>query len=604
MKFAARVCRLVWRAAGGALWLPFCLIDSMGRVNVNTSGVAGYIDSSGRLVVEPQSGTLSFVHQPAGWDAHWKAVQKNSTVNVMFLGDSITVGQNLTVDTKYSYAELVRAQIQAKLNLPTGAQFWSCSMSNSVQSIVGSPMGAIGGASVNRTFYGWSKLNSNNTTGAGMLQTFTSPWACTALDFIYVDYLSGTFQLVVDTATAGNAFTYSIDGQAPVQGTTGAANPITVNTIGLVNVSGATNVRKVQIYGLASGVHTLSWGGQSVANTLLPLGVTAYPVSNAGVGFQSARIAVGGAAALDYTIGTVYPGDRPSLFSGKVPQCDVTNPTAFTVAPANSGVGTFPNASHKFSVDWRSPYGSSLQSNPAAFTPTLNNGVVFTTAVLNTYNVNGIGVYASAATDASPKLVGVIPLTLNQATGVFTVGALPAGIASCVIAGAGVNSTFAITVTAPGTGPVAATTNTCWSYGAYGFPLGADLAIVQFSCNDCVQYGNSTNYAADTYTRAMVRIIQAMRRGNPNCSVVILISSYPDPYTSDTLLPAINTGSNYYSQFVIAAYGVAQMLQCALVNIHAKWGETTNSQGLIYLNDVHPTQAGHADIAASVLSIL
>jgi hypothetical protein len=477
-------------------------------------------------------------------------------------------------------------------------------MSNSVLSIVGSPMSNIGGASVNRTLYGWSKLNSNNTTGAGMLQTFTSPWACTAMDLIYVDYLSGTFQFVVDSATAGNPFTYSIDGQAPVAGTTGAASPVTVNTIGLVNVAGATVVRKIQIYGLASGVHTLSWGGQSVANTLLPLGVTAYPVSNAGVGFQSARIAVGGAAALDYTTGTVYPGDRPSLFSGKVPQSDVTNPGAFTVAPANSGAGTFPNSSHKFSVDWRSPCGSTLPSNPASFTPTLNNGVVFTTSVLGTYNVNGIGVYASAGTDPSPKLVGVIPLTLNPTTGVFTVGALPAGIASCVIAGAGVNSTFAITVTAPGTGAVAGTVNTGWSYGAFGFPLGADLAIVQFSINDCVQAGNSTNYAADSYTRAMVRIIQAMRRANPNCSVVIVVASYPDPYTSDTMLPAINTGSNYYSQFVIAAYGVAQMLQCALVNIHGKWGETSNAQNFIYQNDVHPTQAGHADIAASILSIL
>ena len=43
---------------------------------------------------------------------------------------------------------------------------------------------------------------------------------------------------------------------------------------------------------------------------------------------------------------------------------------------------------------------------------------------------------------------------------------------------------------------------------AFGFPLGADLCIKGFSINDCVAAGNSTDYAADTYTRAMVRLIQ------------------------------------------------------------------------------------------------
>ena len=43
-----------------------------------------------------------------------------------------------------------------------------------------------------------------------------------------------------------------------------------------------------------------------------------------------------------------------------------------------------------------------------------------------------------------------------------------------------------------------------------------------------------------------------MRRANPGCRVLIVVSSYPDPYTSDTTLPVINIGSNYYSQVVIA----------------------------------------------------
>src|SRR5271165_5057369 len=120
MKTAARVWNLITMVAGAALWLPFCLIDSMGRMNVNTSGVAGFIDSNGRLVVTPQSGSLTYIHQPPGWNAHWLACQKNNTVNVMFLGDSITVGQNLNVDTKYSFAELVRAQLQTNLNKSIG----------------------------------------------------------------------------------------------------------------------------------------------------------------------------------------------------------------------------------------------------------------------------------------------------------------------------------------------------------------------------------------------------------------------------------------------------------------------------------------------------
>ena len=428
MKTAARVWNLLTMVAGAALWLPFALIDSMGRMNVNTQGVAGFIDSNGRLVVVPQSGTQAFTHQPAGWNAKWLAAQKNASVNVMFLGDSITVGQNLTVDTKYSFAELVRAQLLANSKKSIGAQYYACSMCNSVQSMIGSPMGNIGGSSSNRTIYGWSKLNSNATTGGTWFQTFTSQWAITAMDFVYVDYTIGTFQFVVDSATAGNPFTYTIDGGPPQAGITGSANSVTVNTIGLVNTGYATVVRKIQIYGLASGIHTLTYGNQSLSNVLLPLGVTAYPVNNSGVGFQSSRIAVGGAAALDFTVGTEYPGDRPSLYSGKVPQCDIENPPALGVAPANSGVGTFPNVSHKFSIDYRTPYGATTGLGTAAsFTPALNNGVVFTTGPINTYNATGIGVYASV--DAIPKLVGVIPLTLNMTTGVFTVGALPPGIA-------------------------------------------------------------------------------------------------------------------------------------------------------------------------------
>jgi hypothetical protein len=44
---------------------------------------------------------------------------------------------------------------------------------------------------------------------------------------------------------------------------------------------------------------------------------------------------------------------------------------------------------------------------------------------------------------------------------------------------------------------------------------------------------------------------------------------------------------------------------CGLVNIHAKWGETPQGQGFIASgSSVHPTDAGHTDIANVILEVV
>jgi hypothetical protein len=50
-------------------------------------------------------------------------------------------------------------------------------------------------------------------------------------------------------------------------------------------------------------------------------------------------------------------------------------------------------------------------------------------------------------------------------------------------------------------------------------------------------------------------------------------------------------------------YALAQSYNCAVVNIHAKWGERPNALGFID-TDPHPNDAGYADMSTTILSIL
>ena len=52
-------------------------------------------------------------------------------------------------------------------------------------------------------------------------------------------------------------------------------------------------------------------------------------------------------------------------------------------------------------------------------------------------------------------------------------------------------------------------------------------------------------------------------------------------------------------------YQLATAYNCAVLNTHAKWGEYPNTAGfLTNAGNVHPTDAGHADIAADLLKVL
>jgi GDSL-like Lipase/Acylhydrolase family len=132
----------------------------------------------------------------------------------------------------------------------------------------------------------------------------------------------------------------------------------------------------------------------------------------------------------------------------------------------------------------------------------------------------------------------------------------------------------------------------------FGFPTQPDLMVIQMGINDLAFLSG-----VGGYQRGLERVIQAARRGNPGCSVLILGVSNPDTLSTDvTSTPFANAGS--WGLYLSVMANVAVEYQCAFVNIHAKWGSTGVAQGFQTASEPHPTTAGQADIAAVLASIL
>jgi lysophospholipase L1-like esterase len=131
------------------------------------------------------------------------------------------------------------------------------------------------------------------------------------------------------------------------------------------------------------------------------------------------------------------------------------------------------------------------------------------------------------------------------------------------------------------------------------FPQAPHLVILELGVNDC----NTANSSPEVYRQYLKSWCHQFRRGRPGCSILFLVPCYPDTEASDTT----NTFANQHTwiYYVEAMYSVARMLNCAVANIHAKWGETPQGSGFISGgSSVHPTDAGHADIANLLLGVL
>jgi GDSL-like Lipase/Acylhydrolase family len=133
---------------------------------------------------------------------------------------------------------------------------------------------------------------------------------------------------------------------------------------------------------------------------------------------------------------------------------------------------------------------------------------------------------------------------------------------------------------------------------AFGFPMQPHLLIFELGVNDCAGSNNQTDFQT-----ALRRMIQALRKGRPNASILFHLICNPDTNVSDNT-SNLFVPANWY-QWMEMMIQFAGIYNCAFLNTHAKWGETPVASGFQTIAaNVHPTDAGQADIAADLLKIL
>jgi hypothetical protein len=132
----------------------------------------------------------------------------------------------------------------------------------------------------------------------------------------------------------------------------------------------------------------------------------------------------------------------------------------------------------------------------------------------------------------------------------------------------------------------------------FGYPQQPHLLVLELGIND-----NNTGVAQATIFSALRRTIQAVRAGRAGASILLHVVCNPDAELSDNT-SNLFTPANWPT-FVGYLYQFAQAYNCAVLNTHAKWGETPVAQGFMTVaGNVHPIDAGHADIAGDLLKVL
>jgi hypothetical protein len=126
----------------------------------------------------------------------------------------------------------------------------------------------------------------------------------------------------------------------------------------------------------------------------------------------------------------------------------------------------------------------------------------------------------------------------------------------------------------------------------FGFPSQPSLAMLEYGINDC---GNGVTVAS--FTDTLRRLIQALRRGQSRCSILLLGNCNPDAVNGDLTAGNFANSANWV-QYLAAMQQTAAYFNCAFVNMHARWGETPLGQGFVNAGGAHPNNAGHADIAS------
>jgi hypothetical protein len=133
---------------------------------------------------------------------------------------------------------------------------------------------------------------------------------------------------------------------------------------------------------------------------------------------------------------------------------------------------------------------------------------------------------------------------------------------------------------------------------ALGYPMKNHLTIIEFGINDAIALG--ANQERD-FVACITQMIQGIQRQNPSGSILLLAPCFPDA-ASDSV--PINFNAMFYGPFLRSLASIAFAQNCAFLNMQSKWGETPYAQGFLPNNDVHPPDAGQADIANTILSII
>lgn len=311
------------------------------------------------------------------------------------------------------------------------------------------------------------------------------------------------------------------------------------------------------------------------------------PLTNAPLGFLFGNVRVG------YVAGTPFVQALP--YSGMGGDCTWFNGPAAgtTVATFQHSVATWLETCQAYDV----------------VVPNLTAGAVLS------YNVNGAG--ANTITLTADNRIQIIQAATGLAPGkvdtVFkTAGAIASGSAwlSGVTAHATTRGAQGVQI-AHLAANSAVLSNMDSKYRDYtllgldtatgtvglgGFPLVPDLVI----CN--MLLADSGTYSPDLSTRRFAQYVEALRRANPNVTVLFTADYNPNGVTTDG--PAVYAYSAGYPTHLEALLAVAGQMNCGFANIHDSWQGRGVGQGYITSGEIHPLNPGHLAMANLVTSML
>lgn len=149
-----------------------------------------------------------------------------------------------------------------------------------------------------------------------------------------------------------------------------------------------------------------------------------------------------------------------------------------------------------------------------------------------------------------------------------------------------------------------------YTTGNFTPPMAPHFAIIEIGANDFGGLGGFSTtdglyqgYGPLGFRYGLQRLIDALRKGQPNCSILIVVPAVPNAFSSDYSFDTTDNPINIaYGTEIVQE--VAQFNNCAVLNIQNKWGQAPVAAGFMTASDFHPTDAGHADIAASILGVI